>query len=326
MSSERLAEIKQQIDKGIIPPTEIVREFLTWFGVTKRGQHAISRIRQLLETAGLETDPDFEITFIDGPISFIAAGSRPAPNQHDTFRIGRLPPANRKPVSIKPDKPLCEAIMVMLTHDYSQLPVSTTDRDVKGAISWKTIGSRLALKRQCEFVRDCMEQPRIVQLDDSLFSVINDIAEHDYVLVQAADKTLCGIVTATDFSEQFRKLGEPFLLIGEIENNIRKLISGKFTASELAEIKDPNDKDRKLAAITDLTFGDYVKLLQDDRRWKKVVLALDRADFVKRLDKIREIRNDIMHFDPDGIADDDLQTLQEFSKLMTRLRLLGAIQ
>jgi hypothetical protein len=46
-------------------------------------------------------------------------------------------------------------------------------------------------------------------------------------LVQAPDRTICGIVTAADFSEQFRILAEPFVLIGEIENNIRKLIHGK---------------------------------------------------------------------------------------------------
>ncbi len=60
----------------------------------------------------------------------------------------------------------------MLTHDYSQLPVMTTERDVKGVISWKTIGSRLALNRQCPCARDCMEQPPIVQLEDSIFSAI----------------------------------------------------------------------------------------------------------------------------------------------------------
>jgi hypothetical protein len=213
----------------------------------------------------------------------------------------------------------------MLTHDFSQLPVMTTEREVKGVISWKTIESKLALKQECAFVRDCIEQPRIVQLEDSLFSVITVISEHDYVLVQAADRTIYGIVTATDFSEQFRKLGEPFLLIGEIENSIRKLIHGKFTSAELAEVKDPNDSDRNVVAVSDLTFGAYVHLLENENRWMKVGLALDRSEFVKRLDGIRVIRNDIMHFEPEGIPDEDLKTLRYFSKFMNRLRILGAI-
>ncbi len=326
MPEQKLAAIRQQIDKGVAPAHETVRNFLTWFGVSRRGSRGVGRIRQCLETTGVETYPDFEFAFIDGQITFIRAGSRKGPtNPQETFRIGRLESANRKPISIKPDKPLCEAVTLMLTHDFSQMPVMSTDREVKGVISWKTIGSRLALKQECAFVRDCIEQPRIVQIEDSLFSAITDISEYDYVLVQAPDRTICGIVTATDFSEQFRKLGEPFLLIGEIEDSIRKLIHGKFTSSELADVKDPDDKDRRVAAVSDLTFGEYVRLMENEKRWKKVGLALDRAEFVKRLGEIREIRNDIMHFEPEGIPDDDLKTLRDFSKFMNRLRILGAI-
>ncbi len=164
-----------------------------------------------------------------------------------------------------------------------------------------------------------------MQLEDSIFSAIAYISENDYVLVQAPERTICGIVTATDFSEQFRILGEPFLLVGEIENSIRKLIHGKFTGSELAEVKDPDDKERKVEAVSDLTFGEYVRLLENETRWKKIGLALDRTEFVKRLIEIRDIRNDVMHFDPEGLADEDLKTLRDFSKFMARLRTLGAI-
>jgi len=323
---EKLKHIRQQIDKGIVPPLATVRGFLTWFGLSRRGSRAISHIRECLERAELETDPDFEFAFIDESISFIRAGSKKGPaNPQEPFRIGRLESANRKPVSIKPDKPLCEAVTLMLTHDFSQLPVMTTDREVKGVVSWKTIGSRLALKRECSFVRDCMEQPRIVQTGDSIFSVIADISEYECVLVEALDHSICGIVTATDFSEQFRKLGEPFLLIGEIENSIRKLIHGKFTQTELAEVKDPDDKNREVRAVSDLTFGEYVRLLENDERWKKVTLQLDRGEFVKQLKTLRDIRNDIMHFEPEGIPSEDMKTLRDFSKFMSRLRVLGAI-
>jgi CBS domain-containing protein len=326
MQPDRLAELRHQIDKGVAPPQETVRTLLEWFDASKRGHHTVTRIRQALDEAGLETDPDFEVAYFDGPICFVRKGLAKTPiGTHETFRIGRLEPANTRPVAIQPDKPLCDAVTLMLGKDYSQLPVMTTDRDVKGVVSWKTIGSRLALNRQCEYVRDCMEQPRIVQLDDSLFSVISYISEHDYVLVQAQDRTICGIVTASDFSDQFRRLGEPFLLIGEIETSVRKLISGKFTAAELTEVKDPAEKERKVGAVSELTFGDYVRLLANEKRWTKIGLKLDRIEFVKRLDEVREIRNEIMHFEPEGMLEEDLKTLRDFSKFMNRLRTLGAI-
>src|SRR4051794_24539454 len=101
MYPDKLKEINKQIDKGVVPPQETVRTFLTWFDHARRGLRAVARIRQQLEEAGLETDPDFEFAFIDAPLSFIRAGSKKAPvNPQETFRIGRLESANRKPTSI----------------------------------------------------------------------------------------------------------------------------------------------------------------------------------------------------------------------------------
>src|SRR4029077_9718062 len=128
---------------------------------------------------------------------------------------------------------------LMLTNDFSQLPVMTTAKDVKGVVSWKTIGSRLALKRPCAVVRDCMEQAHLVSIDDSMFSAIAAITAHDYVLVQARDKSICGIITATDLNVQFLRLAEPFLIVGEIEHGIRRVLHGKFTSKELEAAKAP---------------------------------------------------------------------------------------
>ena len=36
----------------------------------------------------------------------------------------------------------------------------------------------------------------------------------------------------------------------------------------------------------------------------------------KRLDEVRRIRNDVMHFDPDGIAEKDLDTLRRFDQFL----------
>ena len=56
------------------------------------------------------------------------------------------------------------------------------------------------------------------------FSAITTISSHDYVLVQAGDRSISGIVTANDFNVQFRILAEPFLLVGEIENGVRRML------------------------------------------------------------------------------------------------------
>jgi len=45
---------------------------------------------------------------------------------------------------------------------------------------------------------------------------------------------------------------------------------------------------------------------------------------VKELDNVRLIRNDVMHFDPDGISDDDLQALRRLVAFLQKLRDIGA--
>jgi hypothetical protein len=41
------------------------------------------------------------------------------------------------------------------------------------------------------------------------------------------------------------------------------------------------------------------------------------------MDKVREIRNDVMHFDPDGIDEDQYDQLRRFSRLMDELEALS---
>lgn len=330
-SDDKLQAIAGQLKKGVVPPKEAVRSFLLWFGSERRGYRVVRHIRWRLKKYGVATAPDFEYTYIDGYIGFVSAPTEGDPTTVDpgttdpTYRISRLESANKTPVSVKPDATLQQAVTLMLTNDFSQLPVMTAPRDVKGVISWKTIGSRLALKRPCNAVKDCMETAHIVAADKSLFSAIGTIAAHDYVLIQARDKTICGIVTASDFNDQFRRLAEPFLMVGEIENGIRRLLHGKFTAKELDDGKAPGEDGRTIEGVADLTFGEYIRLIENEKRWKKLGLEIDRVEFVSRLHKIREVRNDVMHFDPDGLEPSDMVLLREFAQFLKRLRDVGAM-
>jgi hypothetical protein len=173
---QKLTTISELLSKGVVPPQESVRTFLLWFDVQRRGPRIIRQIRESLKGFGLETTPDFEFAYIDGLISFKKSSGTPESNElgiasiDPTNRLGRLESANRVPISVKPDATLQKAVTLMLTNDFSQLPVMSGEREVKGIVSWKTIGSRLALKRDCPFVRDCMEPAHVLPIDDSLFN------------------------------------------------------------------------------------------------------------------------------------------------------------
>ena len=184
---DQLREVADQLGQGN-ERSESVRALLSWFGAERRSKWTVLEIRKALRKLKLITEPDFEDVWIGGQIAFhpkpakgkpvipeeagkaVEVGpakpdgpSAPVPKKPGDdvsarIRISRLDAANRAPLCICPDANISEAITLMLQHDYSQLPVTTKPRDVKGLISWKSLGSRLALGKPCSKVRECMEE------------------------------------------------------------------------------------------------------------------------------------------------------------------------
>lgn len=334
-SDEKLKEISEQLKEGIKPPYVTARDFIWWFAAQRRSSWNVEYIRSLLKKYKLITIPDFEYVYIDSKITFKRAPQKSAQPESSelvqdikddpTYRIGKLASANNLPVSVKPDDKVITASTLMITNDYSQLPVMTSDREVKGIITWKSIASNLALGTECEYVRDCMEPHKELSYDAYIFSAIEDIISNEYVLIRGSDNIICGIVTTSDLSQQFRLLGEPYLLLGEIENYIRRMLHDKYTIKQLQAACLPTEKERKIQRISDLTLGEYIRLVENPDNWKKLAINIDREIFIEKLNKIRNIRNDVMHFDPDGMSDEDLSKLREFVRLLQSLAKYGAI-
>ena len=350
---ETLKDIAEQVRQGQRPAVT-VRMLLSWFGGQRREKSRVRRIREALDELKIKAEPEIEGAYIDGLVSFLPteqSNSVPPESVPDigelpvavadrivqtdsvgtvvgvvvdpTFRIGRLASANRRPISVAPDASVGEAITLMLKHDFSQLPVMTSERGVKGLFSWKSLGSRLSLGCACMFVREAMDGYQEVSVDTSIFSAIGLIVQHECVLVRDLSEKICGIITTSDLSLQFGQLGEPFLLLGEIENHIRAMVAGKFTKEELAAARDSSDPTREIEDVTDLTLGELLRVIEEPAKWQRLGVRIDRKMFVKDLDDIRRIRNEVMHFDPDGIAEDDLCKLRTFVEFLRRLRRLG---
>jgi hypothetical protein len=339
---EKFREIGEQVKSVPKPAPVTVRELLGWFDAKRRGASVVQSIRSLLAEAKLVTKPDFEGAYIDGDIEFVAAEEALAAESAErlpeeevevaplpirqitadpTYRIGKLPSANTPPVSVRPQQSINEAITIMLVNRVSQLPVMEGERNVKGVISWTSIGSRLGLGVSCAEVRECMELAHVVSADISFLEAIPEIVANRHVLIRDSNNKISGIVTTSDLSLQFRLLAEPFLRLGEIENHIRRIIErGKFTREELSDCRDPSDSQRRIDNVYDLTLGEYMRLLQNPTKWTRVQLGIDRGWFIAALEKVRQIRNDVMHFDPDGIPDEDLDYLRVFTLALQQLQ------
>lgn len=334
-NGDKLEEISRQLKDGVKPQPVTARTFISWFDAKRRSTWNVDYIRGRLKDCDLITEPDFEFVYIDSEINIIRAPQNKKNEKTEeliheakddpTYRIGKLASANHPPVSVKPDDNVFTATTLMITHDYSQLPIMTSNRDVKGVITWKSVTSQFTLGGGCNYVRDCIEPHKEISYDTYIFAAIDEIISNGYVLIRAANKVICGIVTTSDLSQQFRQLGEPFLLLGEIENYIRRMLLGKYTMAALQAACLPSERERKILRPSDLTLGEYIRLLEDQRNWEKLSINIDRQVFIEKLEEIRQIRNDVMHFDPDGIAEQDVNKLRDFVRLMQSLAHFGAI-
>lgn len=322
--------MKGDIAKGMAPePVRLtVRQLLDRFGYERLSAGINNHIRNGMEKFGLRADQDFTITGLDARIAIEldadASGAPHLPRAADpTRRVGQLDAANRKLESVKPESSLIEATTKMQMHGYSRLPVMRHEREVSGMITWKSIGARTALGLKPTHVRDCMEQAQVQVIPDDtrLFEAISQVSEHGYVLVQAGDRTIAGIVTAKDVAGIFRKLARPFLLIGEIEGHLRNLVHGKFT---LDQLRKASGAERPVEGPADLTFGGYKRLLEGKDNWERLQLGIDRGEFIRHLDAVREIRNEVMHFNPNGLDDDKRRTIRNAARFFDRLARLTA--
>lgn len=238
--------------------------------------------------------------------------------------IGMLEAADR-PNEVAPnavltvtrDDTIEKAIFQMVSNDYSQLPVTQDMRQIDGMISWRSIGRARVGGRPCEHVRDCLEDIPVLDQDDPLFDAVETIAETGVVLVRGRDRKITGIVTTSDLSRKYHELAEPFLLLQEVEDRIRVLIDGNFSVGEIGAAKHPDEDERVVDDASDLTFGEYVRLLGSRQNWLRLGLTIDRKLFVKLLEDVREVRNDVMHFSP--YSSENLEKVRMLRRLLEQL-------
>ena len=149
-----------------------------------------------------------------------------------------------------------------------------------------------------------------------LFDAIRVVSQRGYVLVRGPDRTITGMVTEADLTHQLGQFAGPFLFVGEIEGHLRNLVHGKFT---LEELQAASAGDKPIEGSSDLTFGGFCRLLENTGNWERLNLSVDRVEFIKLLNSVREMRNDLMHFNPDGIGDEHRETLRNVARFFDQL-------
>jgi len=346
---ESLKEVAKQVQRGE-KPSATVRTLLSWFwGSQRRGAFIVSAIRTALVEVSLKTSPDFNLTYLDDLLTFLPSPREKAdegkssstrdssfsgdavvvteqarPTIDPAYRVGSLALANNPPVSVLPSDTILRATTIMLRKDFSQLPVIDENHELHGIFSWKSLGSRQALGQTCEYVRDAADKACEITVEMPLLNVMKLIEENDCVLLVDTNRRVTSVITHYDISVNFAELSEPFLVLREIEIHLRSLISEKFTDDEVVTALNLKRPARQSGVVHSLTFWNYIRFLDEPSRWEKLGLRVDVQLFRNEVDEIRDIRNDVMHFDPDPITRDDLKKLRGFADFLSRVRTLKA--
>lgn len=231
-----------------------------------------------------------------------------------TYRVGDLKAATTGVVSVFPDSSLKEAISKMLLNNFSQLPVMSSERKIEGVISWKTIGTIENFHSRKEKAREYMNSNvTVLNSSDNLLDSVTAILDKEFVFVRNREAIITGIVTIYDIAMQFKTLSEPFIEIEVIENSIRQLINDHIPMEKVIEFCNDKFPEKKISSTSDLTFGEYIGIIENPELWNEFNLNLDRKVLIEKLHSIRSIRNELMHFRIRELPEERLKNLKDVS-------------
>ena len=231
-------------------------------------------------------------------------------------RLKELPTATNGNVALIANSASLEvATTIMMLNNFSQLPVTNKGkRGLLGYISWETIGVAITNGVNSGQVKDYMSSNVVsLSVNTPLLTAIKAIYNHDFIVVEDENHEICGIVTTADISAQYLAQTEPFTILEEIENHVRDIFHQRVLKQHLQECCQEVGK--SVETIDDLSFGDYITLF--GTQWDRLGLTtIDKTNFLARLNRIREIRNDVMHFSPDQLSPADISCLRDTVKFL----------
>lgn len=328
---KRLQQARKRADEGE-PERLSVRELLGFWGAKDRSDH-IDQIEADLANHGLTTSPGFRAVTLDTLVT-LTTPSDGGPERPDGPEIGdlqvvendevddlnvRLTVGNLSPLSgvesVRPDGTLEEVITKLALNDYSQLAVLNGPRNLRGAVTWRSI----ALARQhnpAATVADALDsRVDVVAYDRDLFEILPALQQRDFVFVRDQTKEIKGIVTTADVAHRYGEMATPFFLLGEVDQTLRWILKRTFDIRSIQQLCL-----RRITAFDDLSIGDSLRVLENEAMWGRLGWPLDRAVFTARLEEIRLIRNKVMHFHSDPVPEDAVNKLRWFLDLLHKRR------
>ncbi|WP_327243241.1 hypothetical protein [Streptomyces sp. NBC_01320] len=329
---ERLKNARVNAEAGT-PNTLSVRSLMDWWGAKSRGNIISQQIEADLANHGLVTSPSFRKVSLDSTVEIVTSQESEerekelptdlpltvsSEDDDDALEVGltvgNVASALNGVTSVSPHSNFDEAITQMVINDFSQVAVLQGKHNLRGAVTWQSITRARHANPSATFA-DAIIPAQPVPYDRELIDVLPELTERDFIFVRNDKNEIAGIVTTADVVTAYGELAAPFFLIGELDQRLRQIISRNFNIEDVKIICN-SDGRKPITCFDDMAFGDYQWVLQAADSWTRLGWALDRKVFAARLDEIRLIRNDIMHFNPDSPGFDSVQKVRNMIKLI----------
>ena len=219
--------------------------------------------------------------------------------------------AGRRPlVGVGRQATLREALQVMLENGFAQVPVLDQDGLLSGVL---TLTAILRLYYHTEGAVDlfdldvthCLEPAVTVDVSADLFRAVDSLATPrvSAVFVLAEGRPV-GILTGKDMTVFFRALFEGIILVERVETILNEQISQAFPSEEAlnaaailaygADRKDPSRPQRHPHRVS---LADKMVLICEGHNWPLFEPALGpREAFMHLMERVRRVRNNVMHF------------------------------
>ena len=231
-----------------------------------------------------------------------------------------LLPKDQQPLTLDDRTPASDAIERMVDHGFSQVPVTNRDGRIIGVFSWQSFGKRVTDLRASKVkatelpIREAMEPARFIGREVYI-DTETDWNNIDYVLV-GSDDNLVGILCIADVFGRLNDFAEAFVLLYEIEHEIRDLIMDVVGESGLGEMignmhTPPNAK--VPSSLEEFTFNQYKSLICTKANWPTFESVFDTVRELVDADfgEVNELRNIVFHFRR-GITPKDTDRLRRF--------------
>lgn len=161
-----------------------------------------------------------------------------------------LLPENQKIETVLVAEPTAGALERLAESGFSQLPVVDIHGRVHGVFSWESFGRRMSEIHSLGIDLTMLpvletdpEKPRFIS-PDTFIDTGADWKATDYVLVGEPDQ-LIGILTLSDIYGRLNDFAEAFVLLYEIEHEIRDMFRDLYSPAELStlmqDLSSPSD-------------------------------------------------------------------------------------